>query len=176
MLDSALRLVWTRDLPVCFPGRRCVDFVPAGADIVSATSALTPLSPAIAAGGFAVLGASIVLVGLGLRLQVRGSGVRPWLVVTEVALLLIGFGITTAVDLWFGAISSVYSNVYGEPSAPAPASLDGSWRSVLVAGHGMETLAVVALALLVTVAAVRRHRRLGHDGPRRPGSPPDETS
>ena len=153
MLDPALR-----DLPVCFPGRRCVDFVPAEADLVSLTSALTPKSPAIAAGCFAALGASIVLVGLGLRVQWRGPGVRPWLVVTVTALLLIGFGITTVVDLWFGAVSSVYSNVWGQPSAPAPSSLAGSWRSVLVAGHAMEIVAVAVIAVLATVAATRRHR------------------
>jgi hypothetical protein len=160
VLDPGLHMVWTHDLPVCFPGRQCVDFVPAGADLVYLTFGLTPLSPAIAAGCFALLGAALVLVGLGLRSQWRGPGVRPWLVVTVTALLLIGFGITTFVDLWFGSISSVYSGVYGQPRAPAPSSLAGSWHSVLAAGHAMEILAAVAIAVLATVAAVRRRRNV----------------
>ena len=145
---------------MCFPGRRCVDFVPAGADLVSAASALTPLSPAIAAACFTVLGAALVLVGLGLRLQLRGAGVRPWSVVTVTALLLAGFGATTFVDLWFGSVAAVYSDVYGQPSAAAPSSLFGSWRSVLAAGHAMEILATAAIAVLATVTACRRRRRL----------------
>lgn len=150
---------WTQDLPVCFPGRPCVDFVPAGADLAYAASALTPLSPAIAAGCFAVLGAALVLVGLGLKLQWSGPGVRPWLVVMLTALLLVGLSVTTFVDVWFGSISAVYSDVYGQPSAAAPPSLAGSWHSVLAAGHSMEILAVAAIGVLVIVAAVRRRRR-----------------
>ncbi len=126
--------------------------------MVSATSALTPASPAIAAACFAVLGAAVVLIGSGVRLQSRGRGVRPWLAVTVTALLLIGLAVTTAVDLWFGSVSAVYSNIYGQPAAPAPSSLAGSWHSVLAAGHAMEILAVVAIAVLASVAAVRRRR------------------
>lgn len=130
--------------------------------MVYATSALTPVSPAIAGASFAVLGAAAVLVVFGLRLQSRGRGVRPWLAVTVTVLLLIGFAVTTSVDLWFGSIAAVYSNVYGQPAAPAPSSLAGSWSAVLAAGHGMETLAIITIAVLASVAAVRRRRTRAH--------------
>lgn len=158
MLESVLRTVRPDDVPVCLPGRHCVDLVPAGGHLAHATVALTPDSPAIAAGCFILLGAALVLVALGLRLQWRGPGVRPWLVVVVAALLLVGFGITTAVDLWFGTVSEIYSNAFGELATPPPPSLFGAWPSVLAAGHAMEALAVGAIAVLVTVARIRRRR------------------
>ena len=158
MLDPARHLALAQDLPVCFPGRQCVQTPPLTADLISATSALTPASSAIAAGCFVALGASLVLAGTGLRLQWRGPGVRPWLVVLAAALLLVGTVITYTISGWFGTILSIYSDLHEQPSAPAPASLNGSWHSVLFAGQAMVVLAAVTFFLILNTAAVRRRR------------------
>lgn len=158
MLYPALRTIWLHDLPVCFPGRQCVDQSPLEADVINDTSALTPSSAAIAAGSFAVFGAAFVLALLGLGLQWRGRGVRPWLLVLASALLLVGLAASFAVRARLDAISLTYSNAYGQPSASAPASLSASWPSVLVAGQAMVVLGAVTLFLTLNTTAVRRRK------------------
>ena len=64
---------------MCFPGHACLNEIRVGASLINVTSALTPSSPAIAAACFTAIGASLLLVGLSLKLQWRRFGVRPWL-------------------------------------------------------------------------------------------------
>lgn len=152
------RFVRAQDLPVCLPGRQCVDEPPLAAPVLNAISSGTPLSSALSAGCFVVLGAALVLLVRGLLLQRSGSGVRPWLAALIAALLLLGVVLAYVLDVWFGTLSEIYSNVYGEPSAPVPASLIGSWPSVLFAGRAMVVLAAVALFAMLNTAVVRRRR------------------
>jgi hypothetical protein len=143
---------------VCFPGRGCIDEPPFGAQALNAITALTPASPAIMAGCFAVLGAALVLVAAGLRLQRRGAGVRPWLAGLIAALLLIGVIVARLISAWFATVSAAYRGIDGRPGVPPPPGLSGSWSLVLVAGGAMTTLGLVAL-LAASYTAVRRRRR-----------------
>src|SRR4051794_22820266 len=79
---------WTHDLPVCFPGHPCVDYSPLSADAINVTSALTPISQAIALGCFGLLGLALLLVAFGLRPQVRRPHLR--VVAVSTALVLVG--------------------------------------------------------------------------------------
>lgn len=128
-------LVWTQDLPVCFPGRPCVDYVPLGADVINATSALTPVSEAIAIGCFVLLGVALVLVALALRPQPRRLGPSPWLLVQSTTLFLIGVVAASAANARLDATSSIS----GPEGAPAP-SLIGSWPSIGLVGDAIALL------------------------------------
>lgn len=158
MLDLALRSDWVRDLPVCFPGRSCVDEPPLGADLINLTSALTPASPAIAAVCFTAVGASLVLIVLGLRLQWRGRGVRPWLLLLAMALVPAGVFTVWAIGGLLATSSSIYGGADGRPSALTPSSLTGSWPLVQSAGSVMVALGAVALFVMLNTAAIRERR------------------
>lgn len=129
--------------------------VPAGAGVDGTAWALAPASPVIAAACFAVLGASVVLIAMGLRMQWRGFGVRPWLLVLLVALVLAGLVTTWAVGGWLGELSLVYGGFDGLPAAPTPSSLIGSWPLVDSAGTTALVVGAVGLFLVLNTAAIR---------------------
>lgn len=158
MLDLALRSDWVRDLPVCFPGRSCVDEPPLGADLINLTSALTPASPAIAAVSFAAVGASLVLIVLGLRLQWRGRGLRPWVLLLSMALVPAGVFTVWAIGGLLATIGAIYGGADGTPSALTPPSLTGSWPLVESAGTVMAALGAAALFVMLNTAAIRERR------------------
>jgi hypothetical protein len=158
VLDTALRSPWAQDLPVCFPGRSCVDVPPAGAGVITLTTALTPASGVVAASCWAALGVSLVVIGLGLRLQWRGFGARPWTVVLSVALLLGGVVTAWAIGGRLAELATVYGGADGRPPALTPSALTGSWPLVESAGSAGAALGAVALFLMLNTAAIRERR------------------
>ena len=142
-----------QDLPVCFPGRPCMDFTPLGADVINLTSALTPASQAIEIGCLIALGLGLVAVVLGLRSRPIQPGPSPWLVVLSAALLLLGSAATSAVDNRFGAISLIYG-----PDPGAISALIGSWPEVRLAGDALALLGILALITTASLATVRLRR------------------
>lgn len=158
MLEGVVGMGRLQDLPVCFPGRSCVDEPPGEADVVNLLSALTPISPVIAVVCFAALAVALVLVVIGLRRQWRGAGVRPWLVVLVAVLLLVGFVVAEVVAARSGTIAEIYSGVDGQGPGRPPASLTGWWPSVLVASDAMLLLGALALVALIATAVAHRRR------------------
>lgn len=144
---------------MCFPSRACASETPVGASLINRTPALTPSSPAIAAACFTAIGASLVLMALGLKLQWRRFGVRPWLVMLATAPFLAGVIAAWTIGGRLAAISAIDSGTGGRPSAPTPSSLTGSWPLVLSAGYAMVVFGAVALFLILTTAALRERRR-----------------
>ena len=142
-----LASAWTHDLPVCFPGHSCVYYSPLSADVINATSALTPISQAIAVGCFTTLGLALVLVMFGLRPQVR----RPhlWVVALSTALVLTGSFVETLADLRLDAISRIFGL-----EGPGSPELYGSWLLIGLAGKAMAVSGVSSLVITATIAVV----------------------
>lgn len=109
MMTAGPQAPWVQDLPVCFPTRPCADFPPGVADVINFTTALTPLSPAIALGCFVLLGVSLGLVVFGLWPR---RTPRPRLslgvIALSAALTVLGLAISGALSARFNAISSIY--------------------------------------------------------------------
>ncbi len=140
--------MWTQDIPVCFPDRRCVDFSPFEADAINLTSGLTAASLGIAIGCFAVLGVALVLMVLGLRSRRPG----PSLSVVALAMALVVGGVVVAavVDLRFSAISAIYGL-----EGPGSPDLFGSWWLVGLAGEVTAAAGFIGLATAASVAIMR---------------------
>jgi len=156
-LASAL----TRDLPVCFPGHSCLYYSPLSADAINVTSALTPISRAIAVGCFAALGLALVLVVFGLRPQVR----RPhlWVVGLAIALVLAGGFVETLAGLRLDAISRIFGL-----EGPGSPELYGSWLLIGLAGKAMTVAGVASLAITATIAVVWSRNLLKTNAPGEP--------
>lgn len=157
MLLPIAQLPWTQDLPVCFPDRPCMDFTPIGADVINATSALTPVSRAIEIACLIVLGLGLVLIVLGLRPRPNRPGPSPWLIVLSVALLLLGVIATAAVNSRFGAISLIYG-----PDPGAISALVGSWPEVRLVGNSLAVLGVIGLTATASSATILLRRSTQH--------------
>lgn len=123
VLDLALWFDRAQDLPVCTPGRSCVNVLPAEAGVITLPLALSPSSGAIAAWCWAALGGSLLLIWLRLRLQWRGLPVRPWMVLLSVALLLVGVVTSWAIGGWLDEVAAVYAGADGLPDAPTTSLL-----------------------------------------------------
>lgn len=147
---------WTRDLPVCFPGHSCVDYSPLTADAINVTSALTPVSQAIAIGCFVALGLALVMVVFGLRPGVR----RPhlWVVALTTALILVGAFVETLANLRLDAISRIFGL-----EGPGSPDLYGAWLLVGLAGKAMAVAGVASLVVTATIAVVWSRNLLGED-------------
>lgn len=158
MLDQAVQGVRLRDLPVCVPMRACVEESPYGADLMNLTSALTPVSAAIAATCWAVIGFSFVLIVLGLRLQWQGHGVRPWALVLPIVLVIGGIITVWSTGAWTAEVVSVYGGADGRPPAPVPSDLIDSWPLVEAAGVVAIILGALALFALLNTAAIHEGR------------------
>jgi hypothetical protein len=120
------------------------------ADVINMTSALTPLSQAIAVGLFVALAVGLVLALLGLAGTKLRPGPSPWLVVLSSALFIIGAVAASAVSTRFGAISLLYGT-----EGPPDVDLVASWPLVRIAGDAVALLGLVTLAVTASVATVR---------------------
>lgn len=118
-LVAALR---PQDLPVCFPGRACMDFTPLGADAINLTSTLTPASQAIEIGYIVLLGLGIIAIAVGLLPRPHQHGPSPWFVAMTLALVIAGYAATSAVDSRFSALSLIFGP---DPGAISPSSDPG---------------------------------------------------
>lgn len=114
MLIAGTQAAWVQDLPVCFPTRPCADFPPGVADVINFTTALTPLSPAIALGCFVLLGVALGLVALGLVAfglwprRIARPRLGLWVIALSATLTVLGLGISGALSARFNAISAIY--------------------------------------------------------------------
>jgi hypothetical protein len=117
------------------------------ADAINVTSALTPISRAIAVGCFATLGLALALIVFGLRPQVR----RPqlWVVALSTAPVATSAVVERLAGLRLGAISWIFG-VEG-PSGP---DLYGSWPLIEMAGKAMAVAGVAGLAITATIAII----------------------
>lgn len=158
VIDPGLTSIWVRDLPLCFPGRACIDVPPGGAQAMYLISDLTIASPGIAAALWTGLGTSLVLLGTGLRQYRRASASRPWPVLLAIALVVGGAALAWSAGAWLGEAAIVYRGDDGRPPEPIPSSVIGSWPLVQAAGRAGIALGAIALLLMLIAAVVRRHR------------------
>lgn len=158
MFATVVHGLWVQDLPVCLPGRTCVDLPPVGAPLMQVTSTLTPLSPLIAGVCVAFIGAALALLAVGLRRQWRGRGLSPWHAMLFLAFLLFGICASWVVVVRLATIDAIYSNLFGQAAAAVPQALVGSWPVVLVACRAMAVVGGLALIVLLCMALVQRRR------------------
>lgn len=130
-------------------------FPPLAADAINITSALTPMSQAIAAGSVVVLAVGLVLALHGLTGRKLRMEPSPWLVVLSLALFVLGVVTESAVNARFSATSLIYG------TEGPPFALVGSWPMVGLAGDATALLGLLTLAATATVATLRLrvHRR-----------------
>lgn len=151
MLNAGPQDPWVQDLPVCFPNRPCADFPPGVADVINFTTALTPLSPAIALGCFVLLGVALGLVVFGLWPR---RAPRPRLSLGVIALLatssVLGLVISGALSERFNAISAIY----GLQGSAGP-DFYGSWWLVDLAGEAMVGAGLMTLVIVAVIAVQR---------------------
>ncbi|RIX31085.1 hypothetical protein D1781_06865 [Amnibacterium setariae] len=147
-----------RDLPLCFPGRACVDVPPGGAQAMYLVAGLTPASAGIAAALWLGLGVALVIVVAGLRQHWRGQGLRPRAVLLAVALVLGGLILAWLMRGWLGEAALAYGGADGRAAAPVPAVVIGSWPLVRSAAVAGVALGVLALLAMLSIAAVPRRR------------------
>lgn len=158
MLALDLQSVRVHDLPLCFPGRACIDVPPGGAQAMYLIAGITSASPEIAAAVWAGLGVSLVLIGGGLRRHWRGLGLRPWLVLLAIGLVVIGAALAWPMNGWLGEAGLVYGGADGRPAERTPPSVVGSWPLVRSGARAGMALGASALLLMLNTAVVRRRR------------------
>lgn len=118
----------------------------------------TAASPQIAAAVWAALGVASVLIGSGLRQQWRGFGVRPWLVVFAIALVIGGAALAWTINGWLGEAGLVYGGFDARPAEPVPSSIIGSWPLVQAGARVAMGLGAIALFLMLNTAVIRQRR------------------
>ncbi|MFD1721853.1 hypothetical protein [Amnibacterium endophyticum] len=155
MVAEVIGQAWVQDLPVCLPGRACVDQSPVAAPLMTVTSALTPLSPVLAVLGFAFVGVALVLMVVGVRRQWRGDGASGLLALLALALLLFGVIAWWVIRGRLALIKAIYSDLYGQAAALVPPSLVGSWPAVLASCWAMAALGGLAVVAMVGTALLR---------------------
>lgn len=128
-------------------------------------SDITSASPGIAAVVWAGLGVSLVLLGTGLRQQWRGSGLRPWLVLLAIALVVGGAAAAWSMHGWLGEAGLVYGGADGRPAEPIPPSVVVSWPLVQAGARTAMALGAIALLLMLNTVVVRRGRTARLQGP-----------
>ena len=153
-----LRFAWVHDLPLCFPGRACVDVPPGGAQAMYLVSDVTPASSGIAAALWAGLGIALVLIGHGLRQQWRGLGLRAWLILLAIGLVVAGAAVAWMMNGWLGEAGLIYGGVDGRPAEQVPASIVSSWPLVQAGARLAMALGATALFLMLNTAVVRQRR------------------
>ena len=174
VLAETVGSAWVQDLPLCFPGRACVDVPPGGAQAMYLVSDLTSASPGIAAALWAGLGVALVLIATGLRRQWHASRLPRWSVLLAIALFIGGAVLARLVGAWLGEAAAVYGGIDGRPLAPTPSSVTGSWPLVQsAAGAGLALGATALLLMLNTTVVHRRRTARAHDaGLREPSEKP----
>jgi hypothetical protein len=158
VLALGLQSIPTHDLPLCFPERACVDVPPGGAQAMYLISDVTSASPGIAAAVWAGLGVSLVLIGAGLRQHRRGFGLRAWLMLLAIALVVCGAALAWSMNGWLGEAGLVYGGGDGRPARPLPSSVVSSWPLVQSGARAGMALGATALFLMLNTFVVRRHR------------------
>lgn len=158
MLATVVGRLWVYDLPVCLPGRACVDQPSVGESIIQVTSTLTPLSPLIAAVFIAFIGITFALLVVGLRRQWRGRGLPQWEGGLFAALLLFGVWASWVVSIRLALIDAIYSDFFGQAAVAVPMGLIGSWPTVLLSCQVMAAVGGLALVSLLCGALVQRRR------------------
>lgn len=121
-------------------------------------SDLTAASPGIAAGLWTGLGVALVLLGGGLERQWRGVGLRSWLVMLAVALLVAGAVLAWSMNGWLGEAGLVYGGFDGKPAESVPSSIVSSWPLVRSGAHAGMALGAITLFLMLNTTVVRRRR------------------
>lgn len=151
MLIAGPQALRVQDLPVCFPTRPCADFPPEVADVINFTTALTPLSPAIALGCFVLLGVALGLVVFELwPRRTPQSHLSLGVIALSATLPVLGLGISGALSARFNAISAIY----GLRGSAGP-DFYGSWWLVDLAGEAMAAAGLMALVIVAVIAVLR---------------------
>lgn len=155
---SGVGTAWVQDLPLCFPGRDCVDVPPGGAQAMYLISDITAASPGIAAALWTALGISLVLIWHGLRRQWHGRAIQPWLIVIPLVLVVAGAALTWLMNGWLGEAHLVYGGLDGRPAEPVPSSIVSSWPLVQTGAQSAMAVGATALLLMLNTTAVLRRR------------------
>ncbi len=158
VLAVGLQSPWVQDLPLCFAGRGCVDVPPGGAQAMYLVSDLTSASAEIAAVLWAGLAVSLVLIGGGLWKQWRGFGLRPWLILLAIVLVVGGAVLAWLMNGWLGEAGIVYGGADGRPAEPTPSLVVSSWPLVQSGARVGIALGAIALFLMLNTTVVRQRR------------------
>jgi hypothetical protein len=121
-------------------------------------SDVTTASPGIAAALWAGLGISLVLIGSGLREYWRGFGLRPWLVLLAIALVISGAALAWTMNGWLGEAGLIYGGYDDRPPEPVPSSIVSSWPLVQAGARASMALGAIALFVMLNTTVIWRRR------------------
>jgi hypothetical protein len=121
-------------------------------------SDVTAASPGIAATLWAGLGVSLLLIVSGLRRHWRGCGLRPWVILLAIALVVGGVALAWLMNGWLSEARLIYGGLDGRPAKPVPPSIVSSWPLVQAGARVAVALGAIALFIALNTTVVRQRR------------------